>query len=225
MVSAKSGGLGSIPARRHVTPSAPAIASGVEEDARAARIGATPHAKQLALHQRVGGRLDYGDHEAREGVTHRHERAGKRSVLAPFHSPRTRAPPEDPIDLLQGIRPDLLGMLATFGEGAKGGSDAPGIHQRRRSAGRLLLRPTTDSGGAFGIEYTGGVQPAHQPLEVAQHVHADAPPHIVGIHIIEPEPFANKDERPTRGGAPLSRRRMGDWRVDVQERALGVSHL
>jgi hypothetical protein len=79
---AMTGRLGAIAARRHVAPPAPAVLGVIVENALAAWVGATAHARQLSEDERVRGGFDDWNDETREGVSHWHKRADECAVGA-----------------------------------------------------------------------------------------------------------------------------------------------
>src|SRR5256885_333661 len=97
-------GLRAVAARGHVAPAAAAVLRRVEEDVGAALIGAAARARDLAGDERIGGRVDDGEHEPGERVADADERARVAAVRALLDPARDRAAAEDPVDLGESDR-------------------------------------------------------------------------------------------------------------------------
>ena len=184
-------GLGAIAARRHVAPPPTSVLRLVLEHATAPGISAASYPNELTEDERIGGTLDHGDQQAREGVTDRHEGAHERAVARELDAPCPGTAPQHAIDLGQRVHANVMRPEAALGERTKHGSDAPGIAQHRESAGGLLVRATTHARRPLLIQQTRALQPSHEALEILQPV--TATDHAFRVYEIEPQSL--RDER------------------------------
>ena len=118
----------------------------------------------------------------------------ERAVVAEFDAPVPGASAKHAIDLDQGIGARLLRHGSPFRQRAKRRAHTPGIDQGRRRTGRLLRRAPRYADGPFGIEDVGGPEPLYERVEVAEDIDPDTTTQIVGVHEVEPQSFADKNE-------------------------------
>ena len=146
-----AGGFGAIAAGAHIAPATPAVFGAVEKHAMAARIGATPNARQLVIHEGVGSGLDHRNHEAGERVAGGHK--GPRiEAGVPVEPARAGAAAEHTVDFHHGIVADTLLLLAFFGEPAQRGANPSGINQCRRGCRGLQHGTATDPCRPFIVD-------------------------------------------------------------------------
>ena len=187
-------GLGSVTARRHVTPATTPVLGSVEEHSRASPVGAPTDPGQLADDQRIGRALDDRNHQPGERVTNGHEAAGEATIAFRLETPGAGTPSQDPVDLGQSVGACFFGRVASFGERTQRRAHTPSIDKSRRSAGRLLHGAPSEPGGALGVDDVGRFQPLNERLELAQGIVPHTATEIVRVDEIEPEALADEDE-------------------------------
>ena len=186
--------FGTIAARRHVAPAASPVFCFVEKHAGTTLIGAAAHTHELAQHERIGGRLHHGNHQAGERVAYRNEAAHKLSVRAALETANTRAPAQHTIDFAYGVLPDVMHRDATLGQCAQHRAHASRIRECRRRARGLLLSAPPNSRRSLGVEHGGGFEPAEERVEIAQGVGTDAAVQIICVDEIQPQPLTEENE-------------------------------
>jgi inosine/xanthosine triphosphatase len=164
------------------------------------------NARELAEDERIGGRLSDWNHEPSERIPDGHEGAREAAIGAELDAARPDAPAEHAVDLREHIEAHLLLRRASLGEVAQRRADLARIDQCGGSTGELLVRSTSDARGALGVEGTSRLEPPQQIVEVREHLHARAAPHVFGVDEVEPQPLAEKDE----GRAGARRWRYGE---------------
>jgi len=114
--TAMARGLRAVSAGRHVAPAPPPVLRPIIEYARAAAIGASPNAGQLADYKRICCALDDRYHEPRERVADGNEASRKRPIALELETPRTGTSTENAIDLGKRVAPRLFGVMPTFSQ-------------------------------------------------------------------------------------------------------------
>src|SRR5690349_3735252 len=95
--------FGAVSAGGHVAPAAAAVLRAIEEDAGAARVGATSHARELAQDERIGGGFHDRDHQPRERIAGGDEAAHEGAIAARFEVAYARAASQHTIDLHDSV--------------------------------------------------------------------------------------------------------------------------
>jgi hypothetical protein len=206
-----AGRLRPVSTSSHVAPAASTILCLILKHASAPRVGAAPHAWELAENERVGGALDDRDEETGEGIADGHEGAGEAAVAAQLDAPRAGTASEDPVDLTQGFEPNIPYSVAAFGKTAQHRAHAAGIAQHGQRARRLLHGAPLHGTGALRVEDVRGLEPMHEAPEFVQRIGGARAG--VGVHEVEPQPLRDERERVSLaanvmcdGGGELERR-------------------
>jgi len=186
--------FGAIAARRHVAPAASAILGPVEKHARATLVGTAPNAHELAQHERIGRRLDDGDHQACERVAYWNEAAHELSVRSTLETADARTSAQHAIDLAYGVLPNVIRCDAPLGQCAQHSAHAARVREGRRCACGLLLSAPPNTGCPFGVEHRRSFEPAEERVEITQRVGADAAVQIICVDEIQPQPLAEENE-------------------------------
>ncbi len=186
--------FGAIAARRHVAPAAPPVLRPVEKHARATLVGTAPNAHELAQHERIGGRLDDGDHQPCERVADRNEAAHELSVRSTLETADARTSAQHAIDLAYGVLSNIMCCDAPLGQRAQHRAHAARVREGRRCARRLLLSAPPNTGCPFGVEHRSSFEPAEERVEITQRVGADAAVQIICVDEIQPQPLAEENE-------------------------------
>ena len=152
---------------------------------------------QLAVYQRVHRRLDDRDHESAERITHRHEAAHVAAVGERLYTTSPDRATQHTIHLLERAlaRAFTLIRAPALSERPERCSHARSFNQRSRRARGLLQRASSQRRRTFGVHNLSRGEPRHEAIEGCDRVHAYAKPRVVGVHEVEPEAPADKDER------------------------------
>ena len=167
----------------------------------AARIGTTADARQLVADERIGRRLDDGNHETGERIARGHETPDVPAIRIGVETACASAAAEHTVDLDDGIFAHLVLRLSAFGQRPECGAYPPGVHQSCRGRSRLQHGAPANPRCALLVDGRLIVQPGQQRLEIAQQITAG---HLRGsISVDEVEPKARS--RRHRAGKSVTR--------------------